>query len=679
MVSQPFEAGRLQYFVKEWRKLTNDSHVLDIVQHCHLNIPVDDISHLFHEDIEYIFSEEDKGIVCQEISQLLELQVIRETSRFEGQILSPVFLRKKKDGGVRMILNLEKLNTHIPYQHFKMENFAQAIRLINKGDYMASVDLRHAYYTIKIAEEQQRFLCFKWQGRIYQFTCLPNGIAEGPRLFTKLMKPVYAKLREMGHVITSFIDDTLIAHSTLSGCFESVNATVQMLKNLGFCINEDKSLLIPTTRLEYLGNVIDSVSMTVTLPERRKCKLIRSCEELYSCDKARIRDVARVIGLLVAALPAVEMGKLHYRKLESAKISALQKVKGNFNKWMAVTDDMRSDLSWWLNNITLQTRHIFRSGTELDLYTDASNLGWGGSLNGRQTNGRWSSLESDLHINAKELRAILLTLQSFTDLLRGKHIRVFCDNMTAVHYVNEMGGTRSAVCNDISLEIWDWCEKNEAWITCSHVPGAVNLLADAASRKFQDRHDWKLNEDIFQELCTHFGVPSIDLFASRLNKQVPRFCSWQPDPEAEFIDAFSINWSQFELIYAFPPFALIARCLQKLRAEVARGWLIVPLWPSQPWMSVLLRLLIREPLLLPRRRYLLRHPSTLEEHPIMSHTRLMACLLSGNSCENAVYLRRARTSSWLRGGPQPRSSIDHTFIGGYSFAVGNASIPLIPL
>ena len=60
-----------------------------------------------------------------------------------------------------MILNLEKLNKHINIKHFKMENCKQANWLVNKGDYMASVHLRHAYYSVKIAEEQQKFFCFK--------------------------------------------------------------------------------------------------------------------------------------------------------------------------------------------------------------------------------------------------------------------------------------------------------------------------------------------------------------------------------------------------------------------------------------------------------------------------------------------------------------------------------------
>ena len=105
---------------------------------------------------------------------------------------------------------------------------------------------------------------------------------------------------------------------------------------------------------------------------------------------------------------------------------------------------------------------------------------------------------------------------------------------------------------------------NNVWNTCSLVSGKVNLLAEAASRKFNDIHEWKLNEDIFKELCGDFVVPIIDLFASGLYKEVPCFCSWKPDLDAEHFDAFSIHWSQFEMIYAFPPFALIARCLGKI-------------------------------------------------------------------------------------------------------------------
>ena len=451
------------------------------------------------------------------------------------------------------------------------------------------------------------------------------------------------------------------------------------LRQMGFCINEEKSVLEPTKRIEYLGNIIDSENMTVTLPERRKDRILQSCKQLLNKHRDKIREVASVIGLLVAAIPAVEMGKLHYRKLEKAKIVALDKEKGNFDRWMEITEDMKTDLIWWINHVACQDRKIFRTGTEIELYTDALNSGWGGCLNNQTTNGRWLTEERDLHINAKELKAILFALKSFEHQVRGKNIKVFCDNTTAVNYVNEMGGTKSMICNDICIEIWEWCVGNKAWITCSHIPGKENILADTASRKFNDKHEWKLDENIFWEICKNFGTPSIDLFASRLNKQVNKFCSWKPDPEAEYFDAFSINWAQFELIYIFPPFAMIARCLQKMRAEKARGWMVVPLWTSQPRLGTLLKMIIKDPRLITQTKNVLRQTMSKDEHPIMRHTKLMACMLLGKSCENEAYLQQVRTLSWRHGNRELRNNTVHMLRDGHNFVINKTLIPLIPL
>lgn len=298
--------------------------MLDIVKHCHFEIDPADIAHLFAGELEYNFSELEQKIVSDEITKLLKLKVIKLTQREDNQILSNFFLRNKKNGEARVVLNLKELNNYIPYRHFKMENFEQAITLVSDGDFMVSVDLRHTYYSVRVAEEQQRYFCFKWKSNIYQFTCLPNGVSAGPRIFTKLMKPVFAALREKGHRITSFIDDTLICNSSRRGCLDSLHDTLQCLRQLGFHINLEKSVLVPTQTIEYLGNIIDTKSMTVSLPERRILKIMHACESLMDKGKEKIREVARVTGLMVAATPALPLGRLHYRKLEREKIFALK-------------------------------------------------------------------------------------------------------------------------------------------------------------------------------------------------------------------------------------------------------------------------------------------------------------------------------------------------------------------
>ena len=75
---------------------------------------------------------------------------------------------------------------------------------------MGSMDLSDAYFLISIHRGQQKYLKFYWKNTLYQFTCLPQGFACAPRLFTKLMKHVSAPVRERGHASSGYLDDSLL-------------------------------------------------------------------------------------------------------------------------------------------------------------------------------------------------------------------------------------------------------------------------------------------------------------------------------------------------------------------------------------------------------------------------------------------------------------------------------------
>ena len=108
-----------------------------------------------------------------------------------------------------MILNLKKFNEDLSYHHFKMDTFETAFSVVRKGMYFCTLDIKHAYYSVPVANDDQKFFRLQWRDKIYQYTCIPNGYRDGPRLFTKLLKPVCAKLRAEGHISTGFIDDSL--------------------------------------------------------------------------------------------------------------------------------------------------------------------------------------------------------------------------------------------------------------------------------------------------------------------------------------------------------------------------------------------------------------------------------------------------------------------------------------
>ena len=98
-----------------------------------------------------------------------------------------------------------------------------------------------------------------------------------------------------------------------------------------------------------------------------------------------------------------------------------------------------------------------------------------------------------------------------------------------------------------------------------------------------------LRKDIFQKICKLFGSPEIDLFASRLNHQLERYVSWQPDPKAEYVDSFTENWG-CDYFCAIPPFCTVNRVVQKCIHDKAEGILIIPEWPSQPWYNLVHRM-----------------------------------------------------------------------------------------
>lgn len=177
-------------------------------------------------------------------------------------------------------------------------------------------------------------------------------------------------------------------------------------------------------------------------------------------------------------------------------------------------------------------------------------------------------------------------------------------------------------------------------MTAISLPGKENVDADRESRTFNDNTEWSLSENIFHSIVETYGMPSIDLFASRINRKVSRYVSWRPDPEAQFVDAFSCSWSQ-EQFYAFPPFSLILRCLKKIEMEEGEGIIIVPVWPTQPWYPKLMSLLVDKPRLLPVTRGTLYLPSKPSQpHPMEGKLKLIARKLSGNPLRSKAFLQK---------------------------------------
>lgn len=608
---------------------------------------------------------------------MCEKGVIEEVSHCQGEYISPIFTRKKKDGSFRVILNLKQFNENVKYHHFKMESIYSVLNMVKQGCFMASVDLKDAYYSVPIAQEQRKFLRFQFKGKLFQYTCFPNGLACCPRLFTKLLKPVYKSLREKGCEVAPYIDDSYIQGDTENECWQSAKQLALLLQSLGFIIHPEKSIFTPSKELLFLGFLINSEHMTVTLTKEKSMFLKQSCLELLSSAFPSIRCVARVIGLMISSAPAIELAMLYYRALENDKVDALKQNFGNFDSQMTLSPLSKADLLWWVNNVEKTSKKISQSQPDVVITTDASKEGWGAVLGSTSTGGRWSPDECIQHINVLELEAVYFGLKSLCSEMTNTHIRVMSDNTTTVCYINNMGGSKSRPCNTIARKIWDFVISKNNTISAAHLPGKQNQLADKESRVFSDRTEWMLNRDIFNTLSQMWGPFEVDMFASRLNKQINTYISWKPEPDAWAIDAFSVVWDQY--FYAFPPFCLIDRCLQKISQDQADGLIIVPMWPTQTFYPILMSMLTQQPRLLPKNQNLLKLCHSPASHPLWKKMQLIACLVSGKSWKQVEFRQKLETSCYNHGGDQREPNMEFISGNGHHTVVKGTLIPMISL
>ena len=152
-----------------------------------------------------------------------------------------------------------------------------------------------------------------------------------------------------------------------------------MLWDLGFHIHPDKSVRIPSQRLEFLGFILDFNALTVTLTDKRKQKILAMCRVILQQPCQTITSIAALVGCFIAALSGVKYGVLFYHRLEHYKNLSLRIHRGQYKKKCLLTEDALADMKWWSLNVEVASKFIHPSPVALTLYADASLEGWGGT------------------------------------------------------------------------------------------------------------------------------------------------------------------------------------------------------------------------------------------------------------------------------------------------------------
>ena len=117
-----------------------------------------------------------------------------------------------------------------------------------------------------------------------------------------------------------------------------------------------------------------------------------------------------------------------------------------------------------------------------------------------------------------------------------------------------MGGTHSLNLSLQACHPWQWFLQRNILLSAEHLPGTLNTVADGESRHVETSAEWMLHKEVFQRVQDILGTCRVDLFATRLNHQLPEFVSRKLDPLAQGTDALQVDWKTLKG-YALPPSA----------------------------------------------------------------------------------------------------------------------------
>ena len=180
-----------------WADITTDSFVLDIVKH---GITLAFCSQAFCSNYtpRCSLTAECAKAVDAEIKLLLLKHVISPAELKADSFVPSIFTTMKPDGSHQTILNLKNLNESITYVHFKMESLKHVRQLI-KPDSQCSCEssLLVVFYLL-------------FGGVLLCVLCMPNGYAQAPLLFTKLLKQPFSFLQKHGYASVIYIDDSYL-------------------------------------------------------------------------------------------------------------------------------------------------------------------------------------------------------------------------------------------------------------------------------------------------------------------------------------------------------------------------------------------------------------------------------------------------------------------------------------
>lgn len=508
---------------------------------------------------------------------------------------------KKSDLPFRTVYNGHALSQYLVTPPTRIHDLRYLFSHLPEGAWIYGYDLRDAFYSILVHPEDRQMLLFSFLGKLYRYRALPMGISPSASHLCEMTMCLcehWSKQEIVERVsISPYYDDLNGWALSLSTGRLHSSFIASEIELLGLHWNKTKSMPEPSQTAVVLGYLINTVTMTASLPGAKLQRLIDLAVLLHHRRRASPRELLSMAGKLMDARYASSLFRACAYALYPHVSSAL-----DWDTLLDLSPEALERLHFFATQAPLLNgmRFRYQPAVATVLATDARPTHWTitllrGPHAGQALNGRWEDLAElrglDLEklINFLELYVLLLALEKFESFLRGTTLWWWVDNQVALSYLRRCGGP----VHHLRVLTWRILERAQAmgvFFTPPRYVQSSNNPADYGTRH-QDLDSVRISPFTFDRLNLLWGPFTMDLFADATNALCPCFFTMQPQEGAAGTNALLHDWSRIRRAWLFPPTHLLPQVVEKLLLQPPRGSvLIVPVLTTAPWWSPLMKL-----------------------------------------------------------------------------------------
>ena len=419
-----------------------------------------------------------------------------DTPPFSPIHISPLgVIPKKEPGKWRLIMHLSyppggSVNDGIPIEEYSLKYISvdtamDAAMALGRGALMAKIDIKSAFRICPVRPEDWPYLGMQWDGKYYFDKVLPFGLRSAPYIFNCLAEALCWTLQtnygieHLYHYLDDFITLGLPGTQQCRSNFHRIKNLLQQLN----IPTADEKQEGPATLIVFLGILLDTERLEARLPPDKLAQIKKELATWVARTSCTKRELLSLIGLLSFAAKVVPPGRTFLRRMIDTSTSVPTPDDN-----ITLNNDFVKDIQWWhhflddWNGKSFFMHPKWIPSTTLNLFTDSSGaIGYGAYFDKKWFQGRWSADQINRSIQWKELFPIVLAAATWGHLWTKTRITFMCDN-EAVATMIRTGTSKCPMIMELLRQLFYYAAKYNFSATAQHIPGKLNLIADALSR-----------------------------------------------------------------------------------------------------------------------------------------------------------------------------------------------------